>query len=359
MSQAYNKFVEILDGKTWEFSAPCRVDMGGTLDIKTFHTPLRQFGPATVNFAVNLRTYVRIKAYQPDRVKITSHGIGEAEYALAEAPFKHPLGLMMAVMTTLGAGGLEVEIKSTSPPRSSLGGSSVAAVALIKALSFLRSSALGEPELTPFDIAFLAHNVEEGVARIPCGAQDQLAAAYGGVNMWVWGLNNDACGYAGMHLAKDEGIEKLQDCFALAYCGNPHDSSDINNRWVNSFLAGEHRQKWIDTIALTHQFGQGVKAFDIPTMIAAMNKEAALRYEMTPAVLDEAGKELNEAALNLGAGCRFTGAGGGGCIWAVGEPEKIAELKQVWGAITAKHEGAKVLNAKIDAEGAKFERIVT
>lgn len=358
MQPAYNKFCETLDGATWEFSAPCRADMGGTLDIRTFYTPLRQYGPATVNLALDLRTYVRIKAYKPERIKITSLGIGEAEFALAQAPFNHPLGLMMAVMTAMGAEGLEVEIESTSPPRSSLGGSSVASVALIKAISFLRSSALGEPELSPFDMAFLAHNVEEGVARIPCGAQDQLAAAYGGVNMWMWGLNNDACGYAGMHLLKGDDIPKLQDCFALAYCGNPHDSSDINNRWVNRFLAGEFRQHWIDMILLTHQFGQALKAFNMPLMIESMNKETDLRCDITPDVLDQCGKELNQAGRELGCGVRFTGAGGGGCVWAVGEPEKITTLKQSWGDLCAKYEGAKVLDTKIDPEGARFERVI-
>lgn len=358
MQEAYNKFRETLDGATWEFSAPCRADMGGTLDIRTFYTPLRQYGPATVNLALDLRTYVRIKSYKPDRIKISSTGIGEAEFILSQAPFSHPLGLMAAVMTTMGAVGLEVEIESTSPPRSSLGGSSVAAVALIKALSFLRSSAFGEPELSAFDMAFLAHNVEEGVARIPCGAQDQLAAAYGGVNMWLWGLNNDACGYAGMHLLKGEDIGRLQNCFALAYCGNPHDSADINNRWVKGFLAGEFRQHWIEMALLTHQFGQALKAFNVPLMIETMNKETDLRCEITPDVLDACGKELNRAGRELGCGVRFTGAGGGGCVWAVGEPEKIAVLQKSWRLLTAKYAGAKLLEAKIDPEGARFERFI-
>lgn len=357
MKQAYDAFSETLNDQTWEFSAPCRVDIGGTVDIRTFHTPLRQYGPATVNLAVNLRTYVRLKAFKPGWIKIMSHGIGEAEFPLATAPFNHPLGMMMAVMATLGAEGLEVEIESTSPPRSSLGGSSVAAVALIKAVSFLRSSAFGEPELSPFDIAFLAHNVEEGVARIPCGAQDQLAAAYGGVNMWLWGLNNDAAGYAGMRLMQSEDIAKMQDCFALAYCGNPHDSADINVRWVNSFLRGEYRQHWIDTILFTHQFGQALKAFDISGMVKAMNAEADLRYDITPEVLDNVGKLLNEAARNLECGVRFTGAGGGGCVWAVGALEQIAYLKQHWAEITAKFGDARMLDVKIDLEGAKFERM--
>ena len=35
-------------------------------------------------------------------------------------------------------------------------------------------------------IAMLAHRIEESVAGVPCGRQDHLAAAFGGVNAWYW-----------------------------------------------------------------------------------------------------------------------------------------------------------------------------
>ena len=48
-----------------EATAPCRIDMGGTLDIKTFHLPLRRLNPCTMNAAIDLRTRVRILPGEP------------------------------------------------------------------------------------------------------------------------------------------------------------------------------------------------------------------------------------------------------------------------------------------------------
>jgi len=48
-----------LESEPIEASAPCRIDMGGTLDIATFSYPLRHLAPATFNIALDLRTRVR------------------------------------------------------------------------------------------------------------------------------------------------------------------------------------------------------------------------------------------------------------------------------------------------------------
>ena len=53
-----------------------------------------------------------------------------------------------------------------------------------------------------------------------------------------------------------------------------------------------------------------------------MNRETDVRRQMTPDVLNDIGKTLVELAKKNKCGARFTGAGGGGCIWALGEIEK-------------------------------------
>ena len=52
-----------------EASAPCRIDMGGTLDISTFYLPLRHFSPCTVNMALDLRTRVLLLPYTGGKVR--------------------------------------------------------------------------------------------------------------------------------------------------------------------------------------------------------------------------------------------------------------------------------------------------
>ena len=99
-------------------SAPCRIDMGGTLDISTFHYPLRHLSPCTVNIALDLRTRVKLLPYDSGQIKISSKGFRSAEYPLEQAPFDHPLGLMFAIGVYFRASGVHIHIDSSSPPRS-------------------------------------------------------------------------------------------------------------------------------------------------------------------------------------------------------------------------------------------------
>lgn len=58
-----------------------------------------------------------------------------------------------------------------------------------------------------------------------------------------------------------------------------------------------------------------------------MNEETEIRLAMTPDVLDETGKKLYESAKKIQCGSRFAGAGGGGCVWAIGSSDNISKLK--------------------------------
>ena len=82
-----------------------------------------------------------------------------------------------------------------------------------------------------------------------------------------------------------------------------------------------------------------------------MNQETAIRRTMTPEVLDAIGGELVDAARARGGGARFTGAGGGGCLWAVGDAEVIARLRSDWRTILAQRGEAMLLDVGPDADG--------
>jgi D-glycero-alpha-D-manno-heptose-7-phosphate kinase len=82
-----------------------------------------------------------------------------------------------------------------------------------------------------------------------------------------------------------------------------------------------------------------------------MNAETAIRKKMTPDVLDEIGNQLVETALAGQCGARFTGAGGGGCIWALGEFKHIDRLKPVWEEILSTKNEGHLLDMKIDSQG--------
>lgn len=326
--------------------------MGGTLDIPTFYYPLRHLDPCTFNIALGLRTRVRLQPYTKGVIKISSRGFKDAEYPADAAPFDHPLGLMFATATYFNAGGVHIDIESGSPPRSALGGSSVAAVALVAALATVfQRGGESDNNINRRLIALLAYKLEETVAGVPCGSQDQLAAAYGGVHVWYWKNRPDRSHFKRIVAVKKEYHKELERRLLLAYCGKPHVSKDINGRWIQQFFAGKNRVVWKEIIDQTRQFAAALTDRNYSQAVVHMNRETALRRAMTPDVLDNVGVRLVESALQNGCGARFTGAGGGGCIWALGESENVDRLRPLWEESLSTRKEARLLDAKIDTAG--------
>ncbi|MEW6078914.1 MAG: galactokinase [Thermodesulfobacteriota bacterium] len=329
-------------------SAPCRVDMGGTLDIKTIYLPMGHLSPATFNLAIDLRTEVTLRPHTAGVVKVSSRGFDSVEFPAADAPYDHPLGLMFAIAAHYNAAGLHLDIRSASPPKSALGGSSAAAVALVCALESINS---GKKEVSRKEIALTAHAIEEGAARIPCGLQDQLAAVYGGANAWFWRSFDGRSDFRRSIIMDEARCLDFNQCFLVAYCGVQHESSNINGRWMSHFVRAENRALWRKIIHYAGSFIEALSTGQLDEAILSMNRESDLRKQMTPDVFDDMGDRLVLSARETECGARFTGAGGGGCVWALGDPDNISRLKGKWEAILRAREDALLLNTRIDTRG--------
>jgi D-glycero-alpha-D-manno-heptose-7-phosphate kinase len=264
---------------------------------------------------------------------------------------------MFSICEYFGVDGLSIDIKSSSPPRSALGGSSVAAVALVGALMDITGQCEGGR--LPLDrIVLLAYAIESSVLRVPCGMQDQLAAAYGGVNAWCF--NGDVAGipYKRRVLVSKGDYANLEKRIMAAYCGEPHESVNINGKWVEHFMKSENRSVWHGIMECSNSFAEALMLGNYEEAARWMNRETDIRMEMTPDVLDSTGKILAEAARKRNCGFRFTGAGGGGCVWALGEEASLALLRSDWSEILGKSKGAGFLDTAIDADGLRKETVI-
>lgn len=342
---------KLLESSPVTASAPCRVDIGGTLDIRTFFYPMQHLRPCTLNIAIDLRTTVRLAPHARGRIKVSSRGFRAAEFAVGQAPFRHPLGLMFAVAAFFNADGIHIQVHSESPPRSALGGSSVAATAMVGAFLERMRRPDGRRSVDRRRTAVIAQGIEESVAGVPCGFQDQLAAVYGGVNLWQWLALPPPAVFRREAVLARGSLGELERHLLLAYVGVPHESSDINGRWVRQFLSGRHRAAWADIVHLTRGFAEALRRRRYAHAAEIMNRETEIRRRMTPDVLDGTGRTLAAAARRAGCGARFTGAGGGGCIWAVGEAAAIDGLRPRWAEILATRPGAGLLSAGVAAQG--------
>jgi D-glycero-alpha-D-manno-heptose-7-phosphate kinase len=323
-------------------SAPCRIDAGGTLDIPLFHYTLHHLKPCTFNIALDMRTRVILHPHTSGQVKITSKGFADACFPAERLPFDHPLGLMFAIVTYYRISGLHIHIDSSSPPRSALGGSSTAAVALITALSQIVNKPLSQNRM-----AILAYQIESNVARVSCGIQDQLAAIFGGVNAWHFEALPLENPFRHEILQSESDYESLEKQILIAYCGSPHESKDINGQWVEQFLKGTTRNDWEEIVLQTQVFIKALVNKDWPAVVSAIRSEVEIRLKMTPDVFNASGKKLLQAAVDNQCAARFTGAGGGGCIWAIGEKKQIDILRDIWLSILDQYPYASLLHNKI------------
>jgi D-glycero-alpha-D-manno-heptose-7-phosphate kinase len=354
MTDNYTSVKKILETNPIEVSAPCRVDSGGTWDIKALAIPFEHIAPVTLNIALSLRTTVRLSPLKDGFIKITSDGFKDPiEYNVKnDLSFKSAFGLFFAAVHHFGFHGLEVSIHSDSPVKSALGGSSTALVALIKALSDLKIR-IGEKGLTRSQILHLGYHIEDGINGGDCGMQDQAAAVFGGVNLWTWTYSSNNHPFLRETLVKGQDATGVSKCITVAFSGKSHVSIRVNRSWIDDFLSGKTRDGWIEANEVVKCLAEAIKGTDWDSAAALLRDEMKIRRKITPNALIPLTSELIHRAEKIGCGARFTGAGAGGSLWAIGEPDKIGAVEEAWRKILTGVKGAGILKCKVDPEGVK------
>ena len=344
---------DILTDCPIEASAPCRLDSGGTWDIKAMALPCEHISPVTVNMALDLRSSVTLSPFEDSRIRISSQGFSDREvFHKDDLPFDHPFGIFLAALSFFNVHGVHVHISSASPIKSAMGGSSTALIALLKALDKVRVQQ-GMSGLDPRRLLHLAYSLEDGISGGNCGIQDQAAAVFGGVHLWTWRYSNPLKPFTRKRLFTKKGERILSSHLAVAYSGRSHISSLTNRKWIGDFLSGKTRQGWLKVNAIVQRFAEELKAMRWEEAARQLRQEMALRREITPEALIPVTETLIKQAEKAGCGARFAGAGAGGTVWAIGEMGNIEKLKMAWEKTLTPIRGAKVLECSIDNSGAR------
>ena len=331
-------------------AAPCRIDAGGTWDIKAMALPFEKIAPTTINAALNLKTSVLLCPFDDGWMKVSSEGFPRgATFHRGQFSLKPPFGLFFGAAAYFDAHGLEVKIKSESPVKSALGGSSTALVALIKALS----KVTGTNRMSGKKILHLAYFLEDGISGGNCGLQDQAAAVYGGVNQWKWRYGDRSAPYQRIPLLDREGEKVFSKHLLVAYSGRSHISATTNRKWIEDFLAGRTRKGWVKVNEIVHQIAQAIRRQDWQQVALMLQEEMALRKKLTPEALIPVTDKLIDQAGRAGCGARFAGAGAGGSIWAIGVMKNIRQLRTLWGDTLRPVKQAKILDCEIDPLGVR------
>ena len=326
-----------------ESSAPTRIDLaGGTLDI----WPLYLFheNAQTLNAAISLRAYCSIRPRSDKRIAIVSDDTGlrvEAEH-WSELRNNHDLELVGRLLHYFQAEGLEVRTRSDSPFGAGIAGSSALNVAVCGAVAEWCDRTIPAELLLQ-----IAQNVEAQVIDVPTGVQDYRPAYFGGISAVE--LNVD--GIRRVPLPVDAA--DLQRRIVLAYT-NASRNSGINNwemtkRHIDGDRNVQVRFGKIRDIAL--EMRGALERSDWQAVGRHVAAEWENRKGLAPGVTTPAIDAMLAAAREAGAyGGKVCGAGGGGCLFCIGEPDAIPAIRRALA-----DNGARLLDFRIETDGLRVE----
>lgn len=297
----------------------CRIDLaGGTLDI----WPLGLFEPdaRTVNVAIDVPVTVRLRR-SSDSSYIVRQGGGEIRAGSAAALAAHPDGALVGVLAAaLDLPPIEVDLESGSPRGGGLGASSAMTVALIAAAE---AEGFGLPQSDARARAHLARDLEARLMHLPTGIQDHYPALLGGA------LEIRAVPGGERVRQLDVDLERFGDSLVVVYSGASHFSAGNNWQVVRRRLDGEPEiSELFHGIAETAvALSEALQRNDLPRVGALMSREWSHRRRLAEGISTPLLEALHERALSLGAwGGKAGGAGGGGCLFFLGPPERKAEI---------------------------------
>ncbi|HSE31482.1 MAG TPA: hypothetical protein VLA93_07880 [Pyrinomonadaceae bacterium] len=326
-----------------ESSAPPRVDLaGGTIDI----WPLYLFHPGatTVNFGLTLHARCRIETRDDGRIILESRDrktafethLSALEDLLQEERLELVSKLVHFFKPTTG---FHLVTESAAPAGAGLGGSSALAIACIGALNRLVGDRYDQRKFV-----MIAANVESTVIKVPAGFQDYYPPLYGSVSCIHFrpeGIEREAL---------DVNIEEIENRLVIIYTGEPR-LSGINN-W-------EVFKKHIDGDAEIFEVFEGIRdsarrmreallANDWDRIAASMQKAYPNRRKLAPTITTpQMDMLLDKAMANGAVGAKVCGAGGGGCMAFLCNPERKKDVEHALGA----EEGVEVLDWKVAREG--------
>jgi D-glycero-alpha-D-manno-heptose-7-phosphate kinase len=326
--------------------APCRVDLaGGTIDIWPLY--LYHENAVTVNFAVNRYASCELETRPGAGIRLRSIDLRQEEefesVAALRAAKKYRLPLAAYVVRYFRPDtGLDIVTNSEAPAGAGISGSSTLIIALSSALARLTGRKLALEKIRE-----LSQNIEAQIIRVPTGCQDYYPAMYGGVSA----IELTEAGIERKAIPID--LQELNRRIVLAYTGVPRNSG-INNWEVTKLhIDGDRRVlKNFDRIAeIAHAMRQALERSDWDDAGKLLREEWSFRRKNAPGITTPLIDQLVETTRKAGAaGAKVCGAGGGGCVIFLVQPEAKERVAEI-----VRREGAEVLDVAVAPRGVQVK----
>lgn len=210
---------------------------------------------------------------------------------------------------------LDIHYHGDLPARAGLGSSSSFAVGLLHALHVLRGEAVSK-----YDLAQEAIHVEQDLIGDTVGVQDQIAAAFGGLNHVR--IQPDGTYTVRPVSLRAERLHELENHMMLFFSGQTRLASDVAASQVKSMSERQKELMRIQSL-VDEALALLTSSADIAEFGRLLHETWLMKRSLSDKVSNDHIDGAYTAALKAGAyGGKLLGAGGGGFMLIFAPPER-------------------------------------
>ncbi|MGH7045116.1 MAG: hypothetical protein ACREE2_01840 [Stellaceae bacterium] len=303
--------------------APLRLGLaGGGTDLSPY---CDEFGGAVLNTTIDRFAYAFVSPRRDGKVVFRARDLSweesfEAAPELPEARLLLHRGVYERMVRDHNGGQPIAATVTTSvdaPLGSGLGSSSALVVALVDAFRALFAAPLGQ-----YDVAHLAFEIERLDLELAGGKQDQYAAAFGGTN-FIEFLAGDRVIVNPLRVC-DAARNEFESSLVICFSGRSRDAAEVIEQQTAGMM--DHSIRALAALdrlkADAIEMKNALLAGDIRAMARILADSWQAKKLTAAGISTERIEALCELAFANGAlGGKISGAGGGGFLMFIVDPE--------------------------------------
>jgi len=287
---------------------------GGGTDFPAFY---EEHGGKVISTSINKYCYVNVRHLPPFFEYTNEISYSKRERVNSVEEIQHPA--IREAMKYLDMRELTLTYDADLPARSGLGTSSAFAVAMLMAFYALKGKYVDKKRL-----AEEAIHLERKLCGESGGLQDQIAAAYGGLNKITFskeGFRVDPI------VISEERKERFNDSLMLFFTGFSRFSYTIQQEHEKAIRSKE--AQLLEMLSLVDRAEELLTSGDLDEFGRMLDHTWRLKRGINSAVTTSQIDEAYAAAIRAGAlGGKLLGAGGGGFLLLYVPPERQNRVRE-------------------------------
>ncbi len=294
---------------------PLRVSfVGGGTDIREYYSV---HGGAVVSAAINKYIHIIVNKKFDSKIRVS---YSKTEIVSSPDELTHPLVREALKLLDITKAIEILSISDIPSEGTGLGSSSSFTVGLLNALH----AWLGE-HASAKQLAEEACRIERDIVRDPGGKQDQYIAAFGGLRLFEFQPDDEV--RVNYVLMADGGRKQLDDSLMLLYTGLTRSSSEILKGQISGM--NDRLEYYTAIKEMAYSCFKSLEKSDIEGAGRLLDEGWKFKKRLGNGITNQHIDEIYDRAKKAGAyGGKITGAGGGGFLLLLVDPDKKERIRK-------------------------------